>query len=274
MRYVLISLAQSVGVILLGVFGVFLGRWFSRLRSRAWLLGYTVPLLLVVLIAVPRWIPRAEVLVPFKWIMANRTEFAAMAIICSTLLTTPLCRLKLRRQRIAVAVFMGSFTVYFSVLPFLVPAFAYSHLSKVSTTIDADGVCLQSNGYNCGPAAAVTVLRKRGIPAEEGALAIRAHTTQFAGTPTDSLCTAIQEEYGVSCHTVYGVQLADLRGKEPFIAVVRYGFLIDHYVTVLAATESGLAIGDPLTGLRHCTPEEFGREWRKIAILIEEVPTR
>ncbi len=272
MKYVFLPLAQSVGVIFLSVLGVLIGQWFSRLRSRAWLLGYGVPLLAVALIAVPRWIPRAEALVPFTWVMADRTEFAAMALICSVLLTTPLSRLTLRRQRIAVASFMVFFVIYFSVLPFLIPAFVYPHLSKLDTTIDANGVCLQSNGYNCGPAAAVTVLRKRGVSAEEGDLAIRAHTTRFAGTPTDSLCAAIQGKYGVPCRTVYGANLAGLRGKEPFIAVVKYGFLVDHYVAVLAVAEADVALGDPLTGLRHCTREDFRKVWRQTAILIERDP--
>lgn len=274
MRYVLLSLGQTAGVVLLGVAGVLIGRWFSRLRSRMWLLGYGVPLLLAVAIVIPRWVPWAELVAPFKWVMADRTEFAAMALICTTALTTPLCRLKLRRQRVAVAFFMLFFTFYFSVLPFLMPAFAYPHLSQLKTTIDAEGVCIQSNGYNCGPAAAVTALRTRGIPAEEAALAIRAHTTQFAGTPTDSLCTAMRDEYDVHCQPVYRGKISDLRGQEPFIAVVKFGFLVDHYVTVLSMTDTNITVGDPLTGMRRCTLEEFGREWRKVAILIDTDPNK
>ena len=51
---------------------------------------------------------------------------------------------------------------------------------------------MQSNGYNCGPAAAVTALRRLGLPAEEGELAILAHTSSAAGTSCDTLCTAIE----------------------------------------------------------------------------------
>ena len=119
MKYVILALGQSASVLLLGAVGIFLGRWFSRLRSRAWLLGYCVPVLLVAIIALPRWMPRLEQLVPFRWIMANRAEFAAMALICTTLLTTPLCRLKLRRQRIAVTFFMSTLTGLFCILSLL-----------------------------------------------------------------------------------------------------------------------------------------------------------
>ena len=161
------------------------------------------------------------------------------------------------------------FIVYFSVTPFLMPVFAYPHLSRLETTIDANGVCLQSNGYNCGPAAAVTVLRKIGVPAEEGVLAIRAHTTMFAGTPPDSLCAAVGREYGVKCRTVYSGDILEFRGHEPLIAVVKFGFLVDHYVAVLAVTDTAITLGDPLTGIRRCSHEEFGKEWRNAIIMIE-----
>jgi len=205
--------------------------------------------------------------------MADRMEFATMAFICTILLTTPLSRLR-RRQRYAVFLFMVLFTVYFSVLPFLMPVFAYSQLSGLKTKIDHNGVCLQSNGYNCGPAAAVTVLREIGAPAEEGELALRAHTTRFAGTPADSLCAAIRSCYAVPCHIIYCRNVHELRGKEPLIALVKFGFMVDHYVAVLSVTDTEVILGDPLLGLRTCTHKEFEEKWRKCVIVLEKNPAR
>jgi hypothetical protein len=201
--------------------------------------------------------------------MADRMEFAAIALICTILLTTPLSRLRQRRQRFAVFLFMVIFTAYFSVPPFLMPVFAYSHLSGLETTIDHDGVCLQSNGYNCGPAAAVTVLRKIGVPAEEGELALRAHSTRFAGTPTDSLCAAILSCYAVPCRIIYCRNVHELRGKEPLIALVKFSFMVDHFVAVLSVTDTEVILGDLLEGIRTCTHKEFEKEWRKCVIIVE-----
>ena len=268
MQYILLSLGQSVGVVLLAGGGVFLGRWFSRRAGGAWAIGYAAGLGLAAAIAAPRWFPRIEGVAPFSWLMAGRTEFAAMALICTTLLTTPLGRLPQRRQRVAVAVFMVLFAVYFSLLPFLAPAFVYADLSRLATTVDRNGVCIQSNGYTCGPAAAVTVLRQVGVPAEEGALAIRAHATPFAGTPTDALCAAIGAEYGVPCRTVYYEDIADLRGQAPFIAIITAGVMVDHYVAVLSVTEDEVTVGDPVRGLRTWTYEAFMDKWRKCAIIL------
>jgi hypothetical protein len=55
-----------------------------------------------------------------------------------------------------------------AIVPFLAPAFNRGYLAGLKTRIDADGVCRQSSEYTCGPAAAVTALRKLGLPAEEG----------------------------------------------------------------------------------------------------------
>jgi hypothetical protein len=272
MQYVIISLAQTAGVILLAVLGVCLGRWFSRLRSRAWLLGYAVPLLLVGVIAALLWQPRMQLLPPFSWIMADRTEFAATALIWTTLLTTPLSRLQNRRERRAVVVFMILCTTWFSIMPFLLPAFLYHHLSGLKTTLNQDGVCIQSTDYNCGPAAAVTALRKIGIRAEEGELAVWSHTNYFSGTPTDSLCAAIRKGYAVPCRTLYFSSVNELKGKEPLVAVIKFGFLVDHYVAVLSVTDTEVTAGDPLIGWRTYTHGQFEEVWRKCAIVFEKDP--
>lgn len=129
MRYILISLAQTTGVILLAGFGIFLGRWISRQRSRVWLAGYAVPLLLVLIIAVP-------------------------------------------------------------------------------------------------------------------------------------------------CRTIYCRNVHELHGKEPLIAVVKFSYMVDHYVAVLSVTDTDVILGDPLLGLRTCTHKEFEEKWRKCVIVIEKNPER
>jgi len=274
MRYILISLAETAGVILLAGLGVALGRWFSRLRSRAWLVGYVVPLLLVGIMATHRQGLWSTPIPPFSWLLADRVKFAAFAPLCAMLLTTLIGRSERRGQRFVLVLLLLVSIGCFSVLPFLMPAFEYAQLSRLETFVDSNGVCLQGNGFTCGPAAAVTVLRKMGVPAEEGELAIRAHSNRFAGTSMDSLCAAIHSAYHVPCRTVCCRTVSELRGKAPFIAVIEYGFLVDHYVAVLSVTDSEVAVGNPLWGLRKCSHEDFQKEWRNWAILIDKDPTR
>jgi len=273
MRYVAISLIQTAGVILLAVSGVLVGRRFWRIKSRVWIAAYAVAMLILATIVTPRWLPWTELVWPFKWIVAGRTEFAVMAFVCPLLLTTPLSRLPQRRNRRAVALLMILITGYYSVLPFLMPAIEYQRLAGLETTLDTDGVCIQSTPFNCGPASAVTVLRSLGVPAEEGDLAIRSHTTRFVGAPMDSLCNAMRDGYGIPARLAHCRDVSELQEKGPFVAVIKFHLLFDHYVAVLSLTETEVTIGDPLEGLRKCTPAEFDKQWRRCAIVIEQ-PTK
>lgn len=270
MRYIIISLLQTAGVILLAVSGVLIGMRFWRVKSRYWIIAYVVPLAIIAMIGISRWFVQAELIPPFKWIMSGRTEFVVTAFVITMLLTTPLSRLPQKRNRRAVVVLMIIATAYFSVLPILFPVFEYSRLTGLETMIDGDGICLQGTDFNCGPAAAVTVLRRLGIPAEEGELALSAYTTRLTGAPMDYLRNAILKDYGIPCRIVYCRDLSELQGKEPFIAIVKFSFMIDHYVAVMSITETEVTLGDPLEGLRSCTPEEFEKEWRGCAIVIEK----
>lgn len=200
--------------------------------------------------------------------MAGRIEFAMLAIICTLLLTTPQRRLPRKRDRTCLSILIVLFVIDLSVLPFLAPALNYRQLAGLKTTVNYEGVCLQSNGYTCGPAAAVTALHAIGIEAEEGELAILAYTTRFAGTQPDVLCHAIRKRYGVTCRQAYFREVAELCDVVPVIATVKFAFLIDHFVTVLEVADSTIAIGDPLVGRVEMTHEEFASRWRRCGIIL------
>src|SRR5206468_11656971 len=118
-----------------------------------------------------------------------------IGFIATLILTTPLRRLPNKRSRILVTVLMLWIVAQIALWPFLAPAFNHSYLASLKTNIDADGVCRQSNEYNCGPAAAVTALRSLGFPAEEGQIAILARTSSATGTPPDMLADALRDQY-------------------------------------------------------------------------------
>lgn len=273
MSPVITALLETFGVVLVAAAGVGVGRWCSKRGRAIWWAGYAVPLILALALGVPRWVPQIEWVPPFSWIMADRTEFVAMALACTVLLTVPLPRLKHRRERVLVAIFMAGFVGRYCALPFFLPAWHHGELASLETKVDDEGICRQGPGYTCGPAAAVTALRRLGVEADEGPLAIAAHTNWAGGTPTDSLCTAIEARYGQACHPAYFNSVADLRGREPAIAVIKFGFMVDHYVTVLAVGDDEVVIGDPLHGRESMTHEDFLDQWRRIAIVFDQPPT-
>jgi len=97
---------ETGGVLLLGVVGVALGRWFSRLPKQHWTFGYFIPLALIVLIGMAYRFRTLEFLPPFRWLMAGRREFALTAFLGTMVLTTPLSRLRYRRDRAAIQLLM------------------------------------------------------------------------------------------------------------------------------------------------------------------------
>ena len=167
---------------------------------------------------------------------------------------------------------MAALVFSMSVWPSLAPAFNRKHLSNLRTRINGEGVCLQNTEYTCGPAAAVTALRKLGLPAEEGQLAIASLTSSETGTPADILSEALQKEYGkdgLSAEYRTFKNIAELEQAGLTLAVVKFGFMVDHWVTVLEVTDSQVVIGDPLNGLDKMSYEEFQQKWRFEGIVLK-----
>ncbi len=183
---------KTLGATLLCLSGLVLGWRCSTLPGRWWLIGYIVPLLLIALVGLGRNILSLEFLPPFSWLLAGRTELLLGGICAAWVLVTPCSRLRTARERIFLMSFVAFFVSVVCIWPFLAPAFNRSFWQNYVTKIDQNGVCIQGTGYSCGPAAAVTGLRRLGIPAEEGELAILAYTSNALGTPSDLLSYAIQ----------------------------------------------------------------------------------
>jgi hypothetical protein len=263
---------ETLGVATLALAGALVGRWFSRLPRWYWALGYLLPLVLLIGVGLPNWCHRFFFVPPFSWLTAGRTEYALAGFITTLLLTTPLSRLATARLRVLVVAFMLLVVAVTAVLPFLGPALIRGHLGRLVTNVNRDGVCLQTTGYNCGPASAVTALRRLGLAAEEGELAILAHTSPLAGTAPDVLAEAITRRYAAQGFTAeyrYFETVADLKDAGQVLAVMKYAFMVDHYVAVLEVTRDGVVVGDPLTGQRTYTHAEFRSKWRYAGVVLK-----
>ena len=173
---------ETLAVILVALLGILLGRVFSGLRRPYWTLGYFLPLLLIVFLVAVRCSDTLAFVWPFSWIAAGRAKFVILALAVTMGLTTPISRLPRKLEKLTICILMAVVVTWFSVLPFLVPALIKSHLSNLKTRIDSKGICFQTEDYTCGPAAAVTALRRLGLPAYEGEIAILSHTSPAVGT--------------------------------------------------------------------------------------------
>ena len=261
---------QTAGVLLLSLLGLAAGYAFSR-RKRFWILGFALPLPFILLMALGGHVPAVFFWPPVTFLMWGRREHLIFAVAVPMALAAIVNRLPHRRQQIVVTIGVSLCTVFLSVPPFLIPALSADHFSRIATLMDFNGVCIQSNGYTCGPAAAVTALRQLGLPAEEGDLARLSYTTPLKGTQPDSLCDALRRRWGpegLACEYRPFASLEELRTAGLTIAVIKLSLLLDHYVAVLEVTDDAVLVGDPLVG-KHTVPHErFLRDWRRVGIVV------
>ncbi len=180
-------------IIALGVGGSGAGIWLARRRKWGWsvvaagLLGS-----MAFALAYPQWGLR----MPLCWLVAGRMECYLIALL-APLLVASLTGVVHSAVLRGVMFFGAAFWVlHFALLPGIGSYWTREELCGLRTHLDSNGVCTQSTGYNCGPAALVTALQKCGISAEEGELGLALETSYFNGTPADLLADFVSQRYG------------------------------------------------------------------------------
>jgi predicted double-glycine peptidase len=120
-----------------------------------------------------------------------------------------------------------------------------------------DGICLQSCGYTCVPACAVTLVKMMGGHVTEPELAIEAGTCA-TGTEFWYLKRALRK-HGYEAHWRYYDNIQN--APAPSILGVKVGS-IGHVVVLLRKDKEGLTIGDPLSGRKEYTWSIFKRVYQ------------
>jgi len=262
---------ETIGIILVALLGVFLGKLFSRFRKAYWIVGYFLSLLLIVFLAITRCSNSLAFVPPFVW-TAGRVKFVIFSLAVTMGLTTPLSRLPHRFERVTVCILMVMVVVWFSVLPFLAPALIKGYLASLTTRVDSNGICFQTTDYTCAPAAAVTALRKLGLPAHEGEIAILSHTSPVVGTLPGCLQAALQNRYGdegLRCHYRRFDSIAQLKDMGIILAVVKSALLSDHCVAVLEVSDRMITVADPVVGKELLSHKQFEKIWRFSGIVLK-----
>ena len=171
---------------------------------------------------------------------------------------------------------MAIVVVWFSVMPFLVPALIKEDLSNLKTTVNSSGICYQSTNYTCGPAAAVTALQRLGLSANEGEIAVLSYSSPVAGTLPTCLSSALQQRYGtegLKCKYRYFDSINQLRNAGITLAVVKDGFINSHCVTVIGVTDYIVTLADPVWGRMLMSHEDFKKVWRFSGIVLKRDST-
>ncbi len=253
---------QLLAILPLIALGIVLGRRMAHFPNRWWCVGVAISLAIIGLVILGHRSPKLLFVPPISWAVDADIHPLLMAVVIPFLLSTIIPRLAHRRQRIAVGAFLPIVTIYFAMIPLVLPLAVRSQLAIDSTTFDTHGVCLQSHGYTCGPAAAVTALHALGISADEGPLAIDACTAPGVGTDPWRLQEAINRRSlaeGIRCDFRRVPSLDSL--TTPAIADTHLSFICGHYIAVLEVTPNTVTIGDPLYGRQNLTRHEFLARW-------------
>jgi hypothetical protein len=268
---------ETIGITLVALLGVFIGKMFARPRGCYWIVGYFLSFLLILFMLITRYSNSLAFTPMLVGITAGRLKFVLFSLAVTMGLTTPLSRLPYRFERVAIYAIMAAAVIRFAVLPFLVPALIQNRLANLTTMLDSNGVCYQTTDFTCAPAAAVTALGKLGLTAQEGELAILAHTSPVAGTLPGCLETALQNRYGndgLKCQYRRFDSIAQLRDAGLTLAVVKSAFMTEHCVTVLEVSDNAVIIADPAWGKKALSYKEFGEIWRFSGIVLKRDSTQ
>jgi len=262
---------EATSVMLVTILGIILGRVFSRLQKPYWLIGYLLSFFFVAILVTTRYISILSFLPPFSWLATGQFRFIILALAITMGLTSALPHLPRKFERVVVRVLMVALVVHFSVSPFIAPALLKDELSNLKTTIDSNGICFQSRYYTCGPAAAVTALRKLGFDAQEGEMAVLARTSPIIGTLPRCLYAALQNRYGqkgLNCQYRHFDSVTQLKGRGITLAVIKDTFLSDHCVAVLDVSDQMVTIADPVFGKLNMPHGQFEKIWRFSGIVL------
>lgn len=148
----------------------------------------------------------------------------------------------------------------------------HQELKHLHTTLSKDGIGLQTTGFTCGPAAAVTVLRRLGIEAQESDLATCSKCTPPNGTTIDLLADAIKTLYGkqgIECSIIDFGSIDRLKECCPALAVIKLSSAVSHYTVVLAVTDDKVILGDPIAGKKEWSYEAFSKKWWSVGIVVK-----
>ena len=96
----------TIGVVLVALLGIMLGRIFSSLRRPFWVVGYLLPALLVAMLVITRFSDSLVFGPAFFWMTAGREKFVILCLAVSMGLTTPLSRLPRRCEKWIVCILM------------------------------------------------------------------------------------------------------------------------------------------------------------------------
>jgi hypothetical protein len=243
----------------------------GRLPGKQWERFFAGGLLLLALLALVNHIPGASASRWLGWVEYGRLRYWFLAVAIPAVLLAPCPRLPRRLEQGLVLGGGLAATLALGVGPFLLPALLAGQHRQLHSSFDANGVCRQPTAYTCGPAAAVTALRRLGIEADLGELTVESRAAPMFGTRPSMLCRALERRYraqGLRCRRWQYTSVDQLAGPTVHVIELRLAPMIDHWSAVLGRTPAGFVLGDPLQGREVVPAPDLSERWRGRGIVL------
>lgn len=230
---------------------------------------------LLCLIGLGLWRPAWGFEQPLSWILLGRRECYAIALAGPMLLWGLLHFIRSAVLRGVLIFALAGVVILFGYLPVAAVFWGESAALKMDSKLDANGVCHQSTGITCGPAATVTVLHRFGMNVTEREVALACGTSSCGGTAADLIAQTLRDQLGdqlrVELRAVDSLKDLPPIGKEAErygLAIVKLTSFVDHCVALLDLNETEVTIGDPMSGLRKIPAAEFSQMWKGIVVIV------
>ena len=257
MIWLLVQLLGSALMITAGV------RLFRRSRPAA-TAAVAAMLCLILLKAVVNHIPAAEPrLFPWDWYPFVEFWwylFPAMFIfgVGITLVRTSVWK------RDALLVGAGFLLIYCGVA-----AVGVEQPRNLTGVVNPEGICLQSTGYSCGPAAAATLLHHYGVSATEDEMAelcvTRGGGTRTAGTSDAGILRGLRHKLQDRGRAVISTPSYD-EIPVPSLVAIQLNPRLGHCILISKVESDQVRVIDPLFGRGTIVRSQFERMWQKAAI--------
>lgn len=207
---------------------------------------------------VARWIEHTDLAV----LLPSAGAVPAVALLAAI---GPLAAPRLRRALLALTVCLGGYCVWDASRLLQAPA---QELARENLPVD---VFYQSTPWSCAPAAAVSLVRSLGIPANEAELARLMHTRPHRGTGDLQAQYGLArklEPYGRTAHlrNITWQQLVASGGRA--LVPVSFGPFDTHMIAVLDADLWSATVVDPITGPQRLLREQLESVWLGRAIVV------
>lgn len=257
-------------LIVLSLAGFYLGwRYVGRMTNRWWIVIALACLVIIMTFAIFRFYPALEYhLIPS--FLGNFVEIIRWSPFI--MLFIGIAVRKGRGEFLPVELTL--LALLFFIYAILRVSWIYmgNRVDPKELRISEEGVCIQSTGYTCAPACAVTLLKHFGIASTEKEMANLSHTGP-GGTETVPQVRAIArkaKDKGLKVDIITTDWDALKQLRTPFIVDVKWSPGIDHVLVVFKVAAESISIGDPLSGrINDWDKERFMNSWRGSAIIIK-----